>query len=115
LAAKSDPEVIREVCDRIDAALRKNHRTELVIIGVLLLLFLSGIGLIIFGAAVQRWEFLVPGGLAELAIVFPIRQLVKLRADNLRLQIIPQLLRLADTPQAKALAFELIQRLIRQV
>ncbi len=115
MSAKSDAEVVREVSERVDAALSKNHRTEIVIVVVLVLLFLTGIGLVAYGAAVQRWEFLVPGGLAELAIVFPIRQLVKLRADNVRLQIIPQLLRLADNPQAKALAAKLIERLIEQV
>src|SRR5438067_315605 len=115
MTAKSDAEVVREVSERIDTALSKNHRTEVVILVVLVLLFLIGLGLMVYGAAIQHWEFVAPGALAELAIGFPIRQLVKLRGDNLRLQIIPQLLRLADTPQAKALAYRLIEKLIEQV
>jgi hypothetical protein len=47
VSAKSEAEVVREVSDRIDAALKKNHRTESVVIVVLLILFLMGIGLII--------------------------------------------------------------------
>ncbi len=98
LSGKTDAEVIGEVTDRIDAAIAKNRRYEQVIIFLLILLFLVGLALIVWGAIIQRWELIVPGSLFELAIVFPIRQLVKLRNDNMRLQIIPQLLRLASTP-----------------
>ncbi len=115
MSAKTDAEVIREVSDRIDVAIVANRAREMIIAVVLVLLFLVGLGLMIYGAAIQRWELLVPGGVTQLSIAFPVRGLIKLRGDNLRLQIIPQLLRLADTEEAKALAFQLITRLIEQV
>jgi hypothetical protein len=45
----------------------------------------------------------------------PIRELVKLRRENLRLEILPQLIRLADTANRKKLVFDLITRLIEQI
>jgi hypothetical protein len=51
----------------------------------------------------------------QVVIVLPLRWLIKLREVNVRLQIPPQLLRLADTEEAKVLAAKLINRLIEQV
>ena len=107
--------MLRESNERIDAALRQNRRQEHLIIGVLVALFAVGLGLIVYGAAIQAWGLLAPGGILHLAIVFPIRRLIKLREENIRLQIIPQLLRLADTEDAKRLVSKLINRLIEQV
>ncbi|MBI3821867.1 MAG: hypothetical protein HY289_04200 [Planctomycetes bacterium] len=104
MTKKTDAEVVREVTARIDASIAENRRSEHVIIGVLLALFAVGLTLIIWGAVIGRWELLVPGGFAQLTIAFPIRRLIKLREDNVRLQIIPQLLRLAETDKGKALA-----------
>lgn len=112
---KRDAEVVREVSERIDVAIRQNRRHERVIVIVLVLLFVVGLGLIIYGAAIQEWQLLVPGGILQLTVAFPIRRLIKLREDNMRLQILPQLLRLADTEEAKALAARLASRLIEQV
>jgi hypothetical protein len=68
-----------------------------------------------WGASVSRWELLVPGGILQLTIAYPVRRLIKLREDNVRLQIIPQLLRLAEADEGKALAAKLVSRLIEQV
>jgi len=114
LSGKTDSEVVREVTACIDAAIKKNRRTEYAVIAVLLLLFLAGLGLLIYGAVIQRWELLVPGGLVQLIIYFPIRRLIRLREDNMRLQILPQLLRLAETKEAKQLAAKLIKRPIEK-
>jgi ABC-type uncharacterized transport system permease subunit len=115
MTKKTDAEVVREVTARIDATIAQNQRSEHVIIGVLLALFAVGITRMIWGALIGRWELLAPGGLAQLTIAFPVRRLIKLREDNFRLQIIPQLLRLAETEQGKALAAKLAERLIDQV
>jgi hypothetical protein len=50
-----------------------------------------------------------------MAIVFPLRRLISLREQNKALQILPQLMRLADTTEAKALAAELVKKLIEKV
>jgi hypothetical protein len=115
LSGKTDAEVVREVTACIDEAIVKNRRTERVVVAILIALFLTGLGLLIYGAVIQRWELLVPGGLAQLIIYFPIRRLIRLREDNMRLQILPQLLRLAETREAKRLAAKLVMRLIKKV
>lgn len=115
MTKKSDAEAIREVTDRIDAIIAANRHTERIIVVVLLALFAVGLTLIIWGAAVSRWELLVPGGIAQLTIAYPVKRLIKLREDNVRLQIIPQLFRLAETEAGKALAAKLTDRLIDQV
>jgi cytochrome b subunit of formate dehydrogenase len=95
MPSKPDAEVIREVTATIERALKKNRRTEWVVVFMLVALFVSGLSLILFGAVIQRWQLLVPGGILQLVIAFPIHVLIKLRGENMRLQIIPQLLRMA--------------------
>jgi len=112
--AASD-QIVEVVNSRIDKAIRDNAGSERLISVVLITLFVAGIVLILWGAYHEQWTFLVPGGMAEMALVFPVRQLVKMRADNMSLQVIPPMLRLAGTDDAKTLAMELIQRLIRQL
>ena len=115
MAKKADADVVREVTARIDTTIADNRRSERIIIAALLLLFGVGLGLIILGASIGRWELLVPGGILQLTVAYPVRRLIKLREDNVRLQILPQLLRLAEEGEGKALAAKLASRLIDQV
>lgn len=115
MSKKDDAEVIRLVTERINEAIRRNRHTERLYVGALVLLFLTGLGLLIAGAVMQRWELLAPGGLVQGAIVLPIRRLIRLRQDDMRLQIIPQLLLLTETQEAKVLAARLVKRLIDMV
>ena len=112
---KSDTEVIREVESCIDAAIEKNLHTERIVIGVLVSLFAVGLGLMVYAAISQRWQLLVPGSLLQIILFFPIRKLIQLREDNMRLRILPQLMRLADSEQAKLLAARPVKRLIEKV
>ena len=112
---KTDSEVIQEVTACIESAIDKNRRTERTVVAVLVCLFVAGLGLLIYGAAIQRWELLVPGSIVQVIIFFPIRKLIQLREDNMRLQILPHLLRLADSDEAKVLAARLVKRLIGKV
>lgn len=108
-------QVVRDVNDRVDGAIRENQRRERIIVCVLIILFLAGIGLTIYGAIIRHWEILAPGAVMQCMVIFPVRRLIRLREDNIRLQILPQLLRLADEGRAKTLAARLVQRLIDQV
>ena len=74
---KSDEEVIREVEACIDAAIEKNRHTERIVVGVLLMLFVAGLGLMIYAAISQRWEMLVPGSIVQIILFFPIRKLIQ--------------------------------------
>src|SRR5205807_431489 len=71
LSKKDDAEVVREVTACIDQAIAKNHRQEWLAITTLVLLFLAGLGLLVYGAIAQVWQLLVPGGLVQLTVVFP--------------------------------------------
>ena len=115
MAKKADADVVREVTARIDSTIAENRRSERIIVVALLLLFAVGLGLIVYGAIIGRWEFLVPGGILQLTVAYPVRRLIKLREDNVRLQILPQPLRLADEGEGKVLAAKLASRLIDQV
>jgi hypothetical protein len=115
LRKKPDTEVIREVEACIDAAIEKNRHMERIVIGVLVTLFVVGLGLMAYAAVSQRWELLVPGSFVQIILFFPIRRLIQLREDNMRLRILPQLMRLADSEEAKLLAARLVKRLIEKV
>jgi hypothetical protein len=78
-------------------------------------LFLVGLGLLIYGAIAQMWQLLIPGGIVQSTIILPLRWLIKLREENRTLHILPQLMRLAESKEAKALAAELVRRLIAKV
>lgn len=115
MSKKDDAEVVREVTAVIEAAIAKNRRQEWIVTGVLLALFAAGLALLAYGATTQAWSLMVSGGLVQITIVFPVYRLIHLRAENMRLQILPQLMRLADTKEAKLLASKLVQRLIERV
>jgi hypothetical protein len=85
------------------------------VIAGLAALFVTGLALLVYGALTQVWQLLVPGGLIQTAIVFPLRKLIALREENKALQILPQLMRLAEDDEAKALAALLVKKLIEMV
>jgi hypothetical protein len=115
LVAQKQADVVREVSECIEQALTHNRSQERLIVGLLAVLFLTGLGLLIFGAIAQSWTLLVPGGLVQLAIVMPIQKLLRLREDNMRLQILPQLMRLATTKESRELAAKLVLRLLEKM
>ncbi len=110
-----DADVVREVTDVIQTALKRNRRIETVLIVILASMAFTGIGLIIYGAIQQNWAAAVPGSISELAIIMPIRSLIRLRQENVRLEAMPQLLRLADTTTRKKLILDFLGRLITQI
>jgi hypothetical protein len=111
----NDVDVVREVTDVIQGALNRNRRIETILIAILAGIAFTGVGLLVYGASIRSWEVALPGSISELAIVMPIRYLTRLRQENLRLEVIPQLIRLADTANRKKLVFDLISRLIEQI
>jgi hypothetical protein len=111
----NDVEVVREVTDTIQKALQRNRRIETTLLALLGGIGLTGIGLLASAIFTARWELAISGGIVELAVLMPIRELVKLRRENLRLEVLPQLIRLADTANRKKLVFDLISRLIEQI
>jgi hypothetical protein len=103
------------VTEVIQGALARNRRIETVLITILASMAFTGIGLIISGAVGRSWEAALPGSISELAIIMPIRALIKLRQENVRLEAMPQMLRLADTATRKKLILDFLGRLITQI
>ena len=101
--------------DDRNEAIRKNRRSELLVTGLLVAQFVTGLALLTTGAALSRWDLMVPGGLIEGLLFWPVRQLIWLRGNNLRLQLLPELLRLAESRTAKELAAKLVQRMIDEL
>jgi hypothetical protein len=110
-----DAEIVREATEAVRVALRRNLRTETVTILILAAMAFVGIGLLVYGVTVRNWQALVPGSISELAIVMPIRYLMRLRQQSVLLETMPHLLRLADTAAKKKLVFDFLTRLITQV
>jgi hypothetical protein len=74
---------------RVDKALRDNRRAENIIIGMTIGIFLLGLAVVIVGYwAVNPY---ISGGaiLLEGLIYWPIKEILKLRRDNLVLQTVP--------------------------
>ena len=92
-----------------------NRRQEWLVTSSLVALFVVGLSLLVYGALIQAWQVLVPGGLIQTAVLFPIRKLITLREENKALQILPQLMRLAEDEEAKVLAALLVRKLIEKV
>lgn len=101
---KRDDAVVRAVTAAIAAAVAANRRQEMLVVAVLVTLFVVGLGLLVYAAIAQAWVLLAPGGLVQVTVVFPVLRLIRLREDDMRLLILPQLMRLADTAEAKLLA-----------
>jgi hypothetical protein len=113
--AKRDDEIIEKVTKAIEEANATNRRHELLELALLVILFFSGMTLLLLGAGLPRWELLVPGSIVQLMTIWPLRQIAKLREDKMRLRIVLQLMRLATSKEAKVLAAQLVRRLIEQV
>ena len=112
MAKKSRDEVLREVAERTNDIIRRNRRDERLVVALLVSQFLAGLALLTAGAALERWFLVVPGGLLSALLFWPVNRLIALRANNLRLQLLPELLRLADEERSQQLAAALVNRLI---
>jgi hypothetical protein len=111
----ADAEIVREVTRCVEEAIGKNRRIETVLIVILVCVSAVGVGLLVFGAYIRQWAIALPGGLCELALAMPIRYLVQLRRENIRLAVLPQMLRMADTASEKKLVLKFIERLIEKI
>ena len=76
---------------RVDGALKDNRRAEHIVIGMAVGIFLLGIGILV--VAYRLTNPYVSGGtvLFQSLLYWPIREILKLRQDNLLLQTLPVL------------------------
>jgi hypothetical protein len=107
-----DAEVVRDVAHHVQAAIGRNRRTETSLIVLVFVVAVSGLSLLWAALFRQQWMMAMPGSLCELAVGWPIRELFKLRRENIRLEILPQLMRLADDAGERKLFLKAIERLV---
>jgi hypothetical protein len=108
-------ELAQEVAGYIEEAIRENRRTETIIVGLLVSFAAVGLGIFIGGWITGHWLAMLPGVLCEVAIVWPIQKLISLRAENIRLLYLPQLIRMADKETKQKIVQQLAEALIKQV
>jgi hypothetical protein len=111
----TNDELAKEIAGYVEQAIRKNRRTEITLIVLLVAFALAGIGLMILAGIKQQGLIGLPGLLCEALLAVPIRELVKLRRQNIGLLTLPHLIRIADRESGKALVQKLSEVLIRQL
>jgi Flp pilus assembly protein TadB len=86
---------------RIDQALRDNGRAEILVWALCTLLFLCGVALFVGGFILGEPIITGSGVVVEIGIIWPLRQIMKLREDNVRLQVLPSMLDILPPEEAK--------------
>lgn len=115
MSEPSDAQVIKEVEARIEEAIHRTRWQKTLIILLSAILLLVGLCLIVYGAIRRNWLAIAPGALLQAMIYFPLNRLVKIKAEEMRLLVLPRMLRLASKSRAKQLAYKLIEELVGQV
>jgi hypothetical protein len=87
---------------RIYFALRDNRRAEIIIIGLSIGIFCIGVGALVIGYFAKN-PYIAGGGAISGSFLYgPIRQIAKLRRDNLVLQVTPTMI--AGLPRDQLIA-----------
>lgn len=83
---------IAQINNRVDGALRSNRRAEYIVIGMAIGIFVSGVSAL-FVAYWQQNPYIGGGGVILNGFLYwPIQEVLKLRRDNLLLQVLPVML-----------------------
>jgi uncharacterized ion transporter superfamily protein YfcC len=111
----TDAELAREVTGFIDEAIRKNRRIESFLLVLLVGLSASGIALMIYGAISERWFAATLGAACFLVIGLLLRSLIRLREEDVRLALLPSMVRLANSPGEKRSVTKFVEALIGRI
>jgi hypothetical protein len=76
---------------RVDSALQQNRRAEYIVIGMAVAIFVLGLAVVLVGY--RSTNLYITGGatLFQAFLYWPVREILKLRRDNLILQTLPAL------------------------
>lgn len=89
------------VLDRIDQVLRDNRRTETLFISLSVILFLLGIVAVVLALVTGRLVLASPSVVTTSLLYWPMKQIRKIRKENIALAIAPALIaRLPDVDAA---------------
>jgi len=85
---------------RIDQALKDNRKAEMLTMILCTLLFVTGLGLFIAGYVLREPFYTGSGVVVEIGIIWPIKRIVDLRDENVKLSVLPGMLDLLPSEEA---------------
>lgn len=103
---------IHDINKRIDAALDRAKRLEVIVTVMAGLLFSTGIVVFIIGFILDKDVAIGSGALVQSIILWPIKKLIEIREQNIKLGVIPSMT--LTLPNEKEQA-EVLMKLIDQI
>lgn len=85
---------------RIDQTLKENRKAEILTMLLCTLLFLTGLGLFIAGYALREPFFTASGAVVDIGIIWPVKRIIDLRNENIKLSVLPGMLDLLPPEEA---------------
>lgn len=79
------------VNSRVDRALESNRQAEVIVISMAIGIFSIGIAVILVGYTLENPYVSVGAGVFQLALYWPVYEILKLRRDNIILHVLPAL------------------------
>lgn len=102
-------ESIRLINDRIDSMIKSGKKLENIVIGMALILFITGLGVLIYGLISKEIFAIGSGTVMDIMIIWPINRLTKIREKNILLGVIPSLTATINDSNIQA---EILKKLI---
>jgi hypothetical protein len=93
---------IQQILDRIDDVLNENRRTEFLFIGMVVLLFLAGMGCLVSAIWSGQFAWATPSIVTTALLHYPMKEIKELRQKNIALATAPLLINTLPTDQAAA-------------
>jgi hypothetical protein len=105
----ADPDPNAIIHARIDQALDRGKRSEQLVITLSVMIFLLGVGLIGVSIATESIVYAVPSLVIEAFLYWPIRQILKIRKENIALATAPVLIATLPAENAAAEMVKLLE------
>jgi hypothetical protein len=103
---------IHDINKRIDAALDRAKRLEFIISVMAALLFLTGVIVFIIGFLLDKNVAIGSGALVQSIILWPIKKLIEIREQNIKLGIIPSMtLTIPDDKEQARVLMKLLEQI----
>ena len=93
---------IDEINSRIDEALDRARRLENIVISMAAVLFLTGLAVFVAGFILERDFAIITGAVLQSSVLWPVKKLIEIRDQNIRLGVIPSLTKTISDDRAQA-------------
>jgi hypothetical protein len=91
---------LQQLNTRIDAAIQQNRHGEYTAMALSTLLFLVGLTLLVLGFLQRDFAAIGVGALLDTVVMWPIKNIIALRSQNIRLAVLPGMLDLLPPQEA---------------